>query len=97
MVEVAAMFVVGQDVRCVIPGRRLLQRGNQLLLDAHPDGYVGRRVLVPAAGEAGDDERYVGQPAQPQVVQVLALTAARPWTTDGSEAPRYVLPRHRPR
>src|SRR5258708_22247066 len=33
-------------------------------------------MLVPASGEAGHDERHLWQPAQPQVVQVVALAAA---------------------
>src|SRR5713226_9837988 len=32
-------------------------------------------MLVPSPGEAGDDERDLRQPAEPQVVQVITLAA----------------------
>ena len=46
VVGVAAGLVVRNDVGRALPQRRLHQRGDQLLLDAHPDRHVGGRMLV---------------------------------------------------
>src|SRR5437867_1872726 len=75
VLEVTARLVVRQDVGGAAPGRRLLQRGDELLLDAHADRDVGGRVLVPAVCVTGDDERHLRQFTEMEVVEVLAFAA----------------------
>ena len=76
MLEVAAGLVVREEVGRTVPRRRLAQRGDELLLDAHPNRDVRGRVLVPAPGEARDDERHLRQPPEFQVIEVAAPAAA---------------------
>ena len=40
-------------------------------------------MLIPAVGEAGDDERDLGQPAELKVVEVIALAAQRALVSKG--------------
>src|SRR5213594_2363020 len=73
VVEVTAGLVVGVDVRGTRERRGVAQPVDKLLDDAHADRDVRGRVLVPAAREAGDDPRDVGQRVLLQVLEELLL------------------------
>src|SRR4029077_4503508 len=78
VVEESAAFVVRQDVRRAGPGTRLLERGDEFLLQVHADADVGWRVFVPALLVVRDDPADLGQTAVRQVVEVVLFGRQNP-------------------